>query len=333
MTRKRLMIGGALSLVLLTTACAGGDSSAEKVRLTEVIRSIFYAPQYVALEQGYFKQEGLDVVLDTAWGGDKATTKLLAGQADIALVGAETTIYVEQQGAPDALVSFAQVTQRDGTFLVSRRKFDTWDWSQLKGKSVIGSRKGSMPEMVGEYVYRKNGVVPFTDVDIIQNITFDNQATAFTSGTGDFFQAFEPNASILEKAGQGHVVASLGKDSGKLPYTVFMARSSYLKSHPEAVQKFTNAVQKAQTFLADAPAAEVAKVIAPFFDGVDGDILTRVVERYKEADAWAQDPVIEKEEFEQMKLVMQEAGELKADVPYEKVVDAVHALKAKDQPR
>jgi NitT/TauT family transport system substrate-binding protein len=336
-TGKKLAVGVTLGAMLFTLTACGGDSTAtdpgktETVRLTEVIRSIFYAPQYVAIEKGYFRDQGLDVQLDTAWGGDKATTRLLAGQDDIALVGAETTIFVQQQGSPDAIVSFAQATQRDGSFLVARQNAASFDWSQLKGKSLLGSRAGSMPEMVSEYVQKQHGIKPFTDNQIIQNISFDNQAAAFASGTGDFFQAFEPAASLLEKQGQGRVVASFGQDSGKLPYTVFMAKSSYLKSHPETVQKFTNAVQKSHDFLHSAKPQEIADVIKPYFTDVDNDILVRVVERYQQADAWPTDAVIDPQEFDNMKKIMQEAGELKKDVAYDTVVQPSFAEKAKQK--
>lgn len=328
---KQVVSALALTTVLFTVTACGGDSQeeAESIRLTEVVRSIFYAPQYVALEQGYFKEEGLDVKLDTAWGGDKAMTRLLAEQADIALIGAETTVYVKQQGSSDTVINFAQLTQRDGTFLVAREPIADFDWSMLKGKSMIGSRNGSMPEMVNEWVLKKNGIEPKVDNEIIQNITFDNMTAAFASGTGDFYQAFEPGASLLEKAGQGHVVASFGQDGGKLPYTVYMAKSSYLKDHPEAIQKFTNAVQKAQTFVRQSSPEEVAKIIAPYFAEVDQDILVSVVKRYQEADTWPADTIIDREEFDHMKAVMKEAGELKQDVAYEEVVTADYAEKAK----
>jgi NitT/TauT family transport system substrate-binding protein len=334
---KQVVLGSALTAALFSlAACSGngGDTTnkvqkAEEVRLTEVIRSIFYAPQYVAIEKGYFKEEGLDVKLDTAWGGDKAMTRLLAGQADVALIGAETTVFVEQQGSADTVVNFAQATQRDGSFIVARNKIDNWDWNLLKGKSIIGSRKGSMPEMTAEFVYRQHGIEPFQDVNIIQNITFDNQAAAFVSGTGDFFQAFEPNASILEKAGQGHVVAAVGQDSGTLPYTVFMSKASYQKSHPETIQKFTNAIQKAQDFVHRASAEEIADVIKPYFDNVDQEIIVRVVKRYQDSDAWPKDTLIDTQEFDHMKEIMKQAGELKSDVPYEKVVTTQFAENAR----
>lgn len=327
--------GGMLlsAALLVTTVACGSQPAAEKTKLkvSEVIRSVFYAPQYVAIEKGFFKAEGLDVELNTAWGGDKVMTAVLSGQADVGLVGAETTVFVQQQGSPEPVVSFAQVTQRDGSFVVARQKTANFDWAQLKGKSLIGSRAGSMPEMVSEYVQRKNGLNPKVDNQIIQNISFDNQTAAFASGTGDFYQAFEPAGSILEKQGQGYVVAYFGKDSGKLPYTVFIAKDGFLKANPTTSQKFANAVQKAQNWVQTSKPEEIADVIAPYFPEVPKDILASVAKRYKESDAWAQDPIIDKEEFDNMKKIMQEAGELKGDAPYEKLVNTTFAEKAKKE--
>ncbi|BCJ85045.1 ABC transporter substrate-binding protein [Effusibacillus dendaii] len=304
-------------------------ANSTKVRVSEVIRSVFYAPQYVALQKGFFKEQGLDVELTTAWGGDKVMTALLSDQTDIGLVGAETTIFVNQQGSPDPVVNFAQVTQRDGSFLVARQKIDKFDWSLLKGKSLIGSRSGSMPEMVSEFVQRKHQINPKTDNQIIQNISFDTQTSAFASGTGDFYQAFEPAASILEKQGQGYVVAYFGEDSGKLPYTVFMAKQTYMQKNAETIQKFTNAVQKAQNWIQSASGAEIADMIAAYFPDVRKDILTMVADRYKKADAWAKDPIIDKEEWDNLQTIIQQAGELKAAAPYDKLVNTTFAEKAK----
>ncbi len=318
---------------MLASAGCGSQPAAEKtnIRLTEVIRSVFYAPQYVALEKGFFKEQGVEVELTTAWGGDKVMTAILSGQADIGLVGAETTVFVNQQGAPEPVVNFAQLTQRDGSFLVARQKIDNFNWPMTKGKSIIGSRNGSMPEMVSEFVQRKNGVNPKVDNRIIQNIAFDNQTAAFASGTGDFYQAFEPAASILEKEGKGYVVAYFGEDSGKLPYTVFMAKESFIKANPNTIQKFTNAIQKAQNWVQTASPQEIADVIAPYFPQVDKDILARVADRYKKADAWAKDPIIDKEEWDNMHEVIRQAGELKTPGPYEKLVNTTFAEKAKLQ--
>lgn len=335
--KQGILVAGVAMLAFSLPACGAGAGSmssgkTQEIKLTEVVRSAFYAPQYVALQQGYFKDEGLDVKLDTAWGGDKAMTRLLAGQDDIALIGAETTIYVQQQGATDAVVSFAQCTQRDGTFLVARQKIDNFDWSMVKGKSLIGSRQGSMPEMLGEYLLKKNNITPNKDTQIIQNIQFGNQTTAFASGTGDYYQAFEPDASILEKQGKGYVVASYGKDGDKLPYTVYMAKSSYLKSHPDAAQKFANAIEKGQQYVSTHSPEEIAAVIAPFFTDIDKDVLVNVVKRYKNNDTWPTDITIDQQEFDHLKAIMKEAGELKQDVPYDTVVNTQFAAKAKTSP-
>ncbi|MFC4767875.1 ABC transporter substrate-binding protein [Effusibacillus consociatus] len=323
-----LLLTGAL---LLASVGCGAEPAAEKtkIRLSEVIRSVFYAPQYVAIEKGFFKEQGLEVELTTAWGGDKVMTAILSNQADVGLVGAETTVFVHQQGSPEPVVNFAQLTQRDGTFLVARQKIENFDWSMTKGKSIVGSRNGSMPEMVSEFVQRKNGVNPKADNQIIQNISFDNQTAAFASGTGDFYQAFEPAASILEKQGKGYPVISLGKDSGKLPYTVFLAKDSFIKANPNTIQKFTNAIQKAQNWVHNATPQEVADVIAPYFPQVEKDILVSVADRYKKADVWAKDPIIDQEEWENMHTVMRQAGELKTPGPYDKLVNTSFAEKAK----
>ncbi|GAX90507.1 ABC transporter substrate-binding protein [Effusibacillus lacus] len=329
-TIEGLLLTGAL---LFATVGCGSEQPAEKtkIRLSEVIRSVFYAPQYVALEKGFFKEQGLEVELTTAWGGDKVMTAVLSNQADVGLVGAETTVFVNQQGATEPVVNFAQLTQRDGTFLVARQKIDNFNWSMTKGKSIIGSRNGSMPQMVSEFVQRKNGVNPKVDNTIIQNIAFDNQTAAFASGTGDFYQAFEPAASILEQQGKGHPVISLGKDSGKLPYTVFLAKDSFIKANPNTVQKFTNAIHKAQNWVQNATPEEIAEVMKPYFPQVEKDILVSVADRYKKADIWAQDPIIDKEEWENMHEVMRQAGELKTPGPYDKLVNTTFAEKAKQQ--
>lgn len=326
-----LVLTGAF--LFASVGCGSQPPSSEKtkIRVSEVIRSVFYAPQYVAIEKGFFQEQGLQVELATAWGGDKVMTAILSGQADVGLVGAETTVFVNQQGAPEPVVNFAQVTQRDGSFLVAREKIDNFNWSMVKGKSVIGSRNGSMPEMVSEFVQSKNGIRPKIDNEIIQNISFDNQTGAFASGTGDFYQAFEPAASILEKEGKGYVVASFGQDSGKLPYTVFMAKDGFIKANPTAIQKFTNAVQNAQKWVQNATPREIADVIEPYFPQVEKEILARVAERYKQIDAWAQDPVIDREEWDHLQTVMRHAGELKAPAPYDKLVNTSFAEKAKQQ--
>ncbi|MBP1915259.1 NitT/TauT family transport system substrate-binding protein [Lederbergia galactosidilyticus] len=319
-----LKFGFVILLALLTafvlTACSQKDTL-EKVKLAEVTRSIFYAPQYVALEKGFFEEEGLDVGLTTTWGGDKTMTTLLSDGADIALVGSETSIYVDAQGATDPVINFAQLTQTDGTFLVSREKIDDFDWEMLKGSTFLGQRKGGMPQMVGEFVLKKNDIDPQTDLELIQNIDFGNIPNAFASGTGDFVQLFEPTASVFEKEGKGHIVASFGEESGQVPYTTFMAKQSYMKKNPETIEKFVRALHKAQAWVEEEDTEEIAKVVAPYFEDSDVETLAVVVERYRSQGSFATDMKLTKDGWENLQAIMEEAGELPKKVDYEKLVN------------
>ena len=254
---------------------------------------------------------------------------LLAGSVDIALVGAETSIYVYQQGAEDPVINFAQLTQTDGPFLFARNAQDPFDWDQLKQHVFLGQRKGGMPQMAGEFVLNKHGINPSSDLELIQNVDFANIASAFASGTGDFVQLFEPQASIFEQEGRGKVVASFGTESGHLPYTVFMTKQSYLKDNPEIAQKFTNALHKAQRWVDSHTAEEIAQVITPFFKDIDPAILTSSVSRYKEQGTYATDPIIDEQEWNNLLDVMSAAGELKQRVELGPIVDSSFAEQAK----
>ncbi len=309
------------------TACGKEEGNTE-VKVAEVTRSIFYAPQYVALEKGFFEEEGLDVELTTTWGGDKTMTALLSDGADIALVGSETSIYVNAQGSKDTVINFAQLTQTDGTFLMSREKMDQFDWEQLKGKDFLGQRKGGMPQMVGESVLKKHGIDPQKDLNLIQNIDFANIQNAYASGTGDFVQLFEPQASILEKEGKGYIVASFGTESGKVPYTTFMAKSSYLKDNKETAEKFTRAIQKAQDWVEENSAADIAKVIQPHFKDTDLELIEMVIERYKGQESFATDTILDEEEWNNLKKIMKEAGELPEDAAYNELVNTEFSKQA-----
>lgn len=308
------------SLTTLVTGCSQ-KSELEKVRVAEVTRSIFYAPQYVALAKGFFKDEGLDVDLKTAWGGDKTMTALLSDGADIALVGSETSIYVSAQGANDPVINFAQLTKTDGTFLVSREKIDNFDWEMLKGSTFLGQRKGGMPQMVGEFVLKKHGIDPHKDLELIQNIDFANIANAFGSGTGDFVQLFEPTASIFEKEGKGYIVASFGEESGHVPYTTFMAKESYIKKNEQTVEKFVRALDKAQKWVEENNAMEIAKLVQPYFEDSDVETLAVVVDRYKSQGSFATNMTLTQEGWDNLQNIMEEAGELPQKVDYEKLVN------------
>ncbi|WP_019243976.1 MULTISPECIES: ABC transporter substrate-binding protein [Bacillus] len=315
-----------VSMFTLIVAC--GKEKIKTVKVAEVTRSIFYAPQYVALEKGFFEDEGLKVQITTTWGGDKTMTTLLSDGADIALVGSETSIYVHAQGSKDSVINFAQLTQTDGTFLVSREKLDSFSWDMLKGSEFLGQRKGGMPQMVGEFVLKKHNINPQKDLTLIQNVDFANIPNAFVSGTGDFVQLFEPQASIFEKEGKGHIVASFGTESGKVPYTTYMAKSSYLKDDKDTVGKFTRAIQEAQTWVEEHSASEIAKVIKPYFEDTDLETIIAVVDRYKNQDSFATNPILDEEEWSNLKNIMNEAGELPQDVAYKTLVNTDFAKKA-----
>ncbi|MEC0090954.1 ABC transporter substrate-binding protein [Paenibacillus macquariensis] len=328
-TTKLTAVAGILLLCSSVLAGCGGKDAPTKVKIGEVTRSVFYAPEYVAIEKGFFKDEGLDIELMTTPGGDKTMTALLSNAIDVALVGSETSIYVAQQGSEDPVINFAQLTQTDGTFLVARDNNGTFSWDQLKGTTFLGQRKGGMPQMAGEFTLKKQGIDPHADLELIQNIDFANITAAFASGTGQYVQLFEPQASIFEKEGRGHVVASFGVESGHLPYTVFMSKQSYIKKNADTVQKFTNAVQKAQSWVATHTPEEIADTILPYFKDADRGIIVSSVKRYQEQGTYATDPILDDTEWNNLLDVMDSAGELKERVAHDAIVDNTFAEKAK----
>lgn len=315
----------------LAVGCGAKDVSPDggtKVTLNEVAHSIFYAPMYVAIEEGYFAEEGINLELVTGFGADKTMTAVLTGEADIGFMGSESTVYTYAGGTQDYVVNFAQLTQRAGNFLVAREKTDDFSWDMLKGKSVLGGRAGGMPEMVFEYILEKNGIDPKTDVKIDQSIDFGSTAAAFAGGQGDYTIEFEPHATTLEKKGEGHVVASLGEDSGYVPYTSFSAKKSYLQNNKDTVQAFTNALQKGMDYVQTHTPEEIAKVIAPQFAETDFDTLTTIVERYYNQNTWKGDLIFEKDSFELLQNILDDAGVLKNRVPYEELVTTEFAEQA-----
>ncbi|WP_372459155.1 ABC transporter substrate-binding protein [Alkalihalobacillus deserti] len=310
-----------LIVILAISACSFGGSAKETIRVSEVTRSIFYAPFYAAISQGFFEEEGIDLELTTTWGGDNTMTSLLSGGADVALVGAETSIYVYAQKATDPPINFAQLTQTDGTFLVSREKLDSFDWEDLKDSTFLGQRTGGMPQMVGEHVIKQHGIDPHLDLNLIQNIDFGNIPSAFASGTGDFVQLFEPQASLFENEGIGHIVASFGTESGTVPYTVFMAKQSYINEEAEKLMAFTRALTKAQLWVDEQPVEVVAEAIVDFFEDTDVELVAQVIERYKSQGSYATSPLLQPDAWENLQLIMDEAGELPQQVDYSELVN------------
>ncbi|MEG1070112.1 MAG: ABC transporter substrate-binding protein [Ruthenibacterium sp.] len=329
--KKRILAGALCALCAVAmTGCAAPKS---KVRVCEVTHSIFYAPQYVALAKGYFADEGLEVTLSNGGGADKVMSAVLSGNIDIGLAGPEASVYVYNEGKEDYTEVFAQLTQCDGSFLVSRTPQPDFKWTDLKGAHILPGRKGGVPYMAFSYALRKNGLDPEQDLLLDNSIQFDMMTGAFLGGTGDYVTMFEPTASSVEAEGKGYIVASVGAQAGEMPYTAYFAKKSYLAQNKATVQKFTNAVYKGQLFVKEHSAAEIAEVVKPYFDGADIALLTSAIERYKSIGAYAETPVLSKESFDLLQKVIGEAGELKTPAPYEKIVNNVFAEKAVGAPQ
>ena len=317
--------------VLGLSGCSQSETSGlTPVTLNEVAHSVFYTPQYAAIELGCFEEEGIDLKLVNGGGADKVMTALISGDADIGFMGSEAGIYDYQEGSEDYAVNFAQLTQRAGNFLVSRSPEPDFQWADLKGKSVLGGRAGGMPEMVFEYILKKNGLDPQKDLSIDQSISFGLTAAAFPGSGADYTVEFEPFATALEQQGQGYVVAPLGVDSGYVPYTAYSARRTYMEEHPEIIQGFVNAIQKGLEYVNSHSAQEIAEVIHPQFQETDTATLAVIIDRYKEQDTWKEDTIFTEESFDLLQNILEEAGELKNRVPYEDLVTTEFAEKAAD---
>ncbi|MHC1749050.1 MAG: ABC transporter substrate-binding protein [Cellulosilyticaceae bacterium] len=335
MKKYRILIALICVLVvgIMTVGCGERSDKIQKVKVAEVTHSVFYAPQYVALEKGFFKEEGLEVELIGTQGADKTMAALLSGEVQIGFMGPEASIYVYNQGSKEYAVSFAQVTKRDGSFLVSRKSEPKFDFTALKGKEVLGGRKGGVPEMTLESVIKNKGLTVGTNisdgnVNVRTDIQFGVMAGAFTGGEGDYVTLFEPLATNMEKQGNGYIVASIGKESGEIPYTAYCALTTYLDKNETTIQKFTNAVYKGQQFVKDNPPEVIADIIAPQFKEISKEDLVTVINRYKEIDAWCEEPVLKQESLTRLMDVMELAGELTSRPPYEKIVNNSFAEKA-----
>ena len=328
--KKKISLLLILSMLfsILMTGCGKEESDLTKVTLNEVAHSIFYAPMYVAIEEGYFADEGIDLELVTGFGADKTMTAVLSGEADIGFMGSEATIYTYLGNTDDYVVNFAQLTQRAGNFLVAREPMDNFKWEDLKGKNVLGGRQGGMPEMVFEYILKMNNIDPKTDLTIDQSIDFGSTAAAFSGGQGDFSVEFEPFATSLEEKGDGYIVASLGVDSGYVPYTAFSAKSSYMEKNPKIIQGFTNALQKGMDYVNSHSSEEIAKVIAPQFEETQISTITSIVERYKSQKTWKENLIFEEDSFILLQDILMDAKELDQPVPYEDLVTTEYAKKA-----
>lgn len=303
------------------------NSDLQVIQLNEVTRSVFYAPQYVAIANGYFEEEGLELEITTGQGADKVMTAILAGQSDIGLCGPEAAIYVYNEGKEDYAQVFAQLTQKDGSLLVSKEPFENFKWEDVKGNTVIPGRKGGVPYMTFEYVLKQNGINPETDVNLDDSIKFDLMAGAFTGGEAEFVTLFEPTASMTEDAGKGYVVASVGEAAGEVPYTAYCAKKSYIEENSEIIEGFTRAIYRGEQFVEQHSANEIAEIIQDFFPDTTVDSLTKSVQTYKDIDAWKENPILKEEAFDKLQLIMTEAGELDKKAPYEMIINNSFAEK------
>ncbi len=328
MRRKLICLLALLAMTVSLFAGCKGKNDMIEITLNEVAHSVFYAPMYAAFEEGYFEDEGLKVNLVNGLGADKTMTAVISGECEIGFMGSEASIYVYNQGAEDYVINFAQLTQRAGNFLVSRDKNEDFTWENVKGKTIIGGRKGGMPQMVFEYILKKQDINPFNDLNIVQNIDFGLTSQAFASGQGDYTMEFEPAATALELEGVGKVVASLGLESGKVPYTAFSAKKSYIEKNPDIIQKFTNAIQRGMDYVGSHSPEEIAKAIAPQFKETDEKTLVMLVTRYYEQDTWKDDLVFEESSLTLLQDILEDAGELEKRAPYEKIITTDYAKKA-----
>ncbi len=316
-----------LSAVVAVCGLAGCGKSADavKVRVCEVTHSIFYAPQYVALSLGFFADEGLAVELSNGQGADAVMAAVLSGHIDIGFAGPEASIYVYNEGKEDHTQVFAQITRRDGSFLLARQPDSAFSWDKVKGKVVLPGRKGGVPYMTLEHVLRQNGIDPARDTVLDNSVQYAMMTAAFTGGTGDYVTAFEPTASLLQQEGQGYIVASVGAAAGDIPYTAYFARKSYIEDNADVVKRFVRAIYRGQQWVATHTAAEIAAAVAEQFPDTEEGLLTRAVESYRSIDAWNETPVMTEESFNRLQSVMTEAGELTQIADFGKVVNNTFA--------
>ncbi len=321
-----------LALAVILTVCLGCMAGCQKddgnkIKLIEVTHSVFYAPLYVAIDGGYFAEEGLEIELSNGGGADKCMTSLIAGQSDIGLMGPEAAIYIANEGRSDHPVIFAQLTKKDGSFLMARQPDADFSWTDLAGKNVIGGRKGGVPAMALEYAIKKAGLVDGKDYKLNFDVQFDLIGPAFEGGTGDYCTMFEPAASAMQSQGKGYIVASVGEQAGDMPFTAFMATKSFMEKNSDKVEKFTRAIVKAMKFVNTHKAEEIAKILAPSFNGTSEASLTTAIQAYKDIDAYSTTPIMKAEDFNLLQNVIIEAGVMTKKADFAKLFDATIAQK------
>lgn len=324
-----LILSTFLCILLFTSCTSNTPSKNTTVKLNEVVRSVFYAPMYIAINEGFFKDEGIDIDLSTGQGADKVMQNVLSKNADIGFCGPEQVVYIYNQGREDYPVLFSKLTQKDGSFLVSRTD-EPFKWSNLKNKDVIGGRPGGVPEMALEYVMKQNGLNPKSDVNLLTNLDFTATASAFKAGTGDYVALFEPTASMLVKDSNFKIVSSIGESAGDIPYTCFFSSKSYMEKNPEIIQGFTNAIKKGQDWYYSHSSKEIAEKIISFFPGTDMNVMISVIDNYKKINALAKDPTITEAELNHLVEIIKsyDSSLIKTTPPFNDIVNNSFAEKA-----
>lgn len=337
MSRKKTILFELLILIIIVLQIVfifkirnSKEENLKSVKLNEVTRSVFYAPQYVAIANGYFEEEGISLEITTGQGADNVMTAILSGQSDIGLCGPEAAIYVYNEGKEDYAQIFSQLTKKDGSFLVAREETKNFSWNDLMGKTVIPGRKGGVPYMTLEYVLKQNGINPKKDVILDDSIKFDLMAGAFSAGNADYVTLFEPTASGTVAAGKGYIVTSIGKEAGEIPYTAYCAKKSYINENGDTILGFTRAIYKGEQWVKEHTEKEIGEKIQKFFPDTTLESLEQSIKSYKEIDAWCSEPYLKEEAFNKLQDIMKEAGELKEKAPYEKIVNNNFANKVKE---
>ena len=329
MNKKRLtyvisiiiLIAIIVSICIIKNNSTNDENALETINVSEVTRSVFYAPQYVAINSGFFEKNGIKIELTTSAGADAVMTSVLSNQVEIGFAGPEASIYVYNEGKEDYCQVFAQMTKKDGSLLVSKNPNDNFKWTDVKGTTIIPGRKGGVPFMTLEYVLKQNGINPETDVVLDDSIKFDLMAGAFTAGDAEYVTLFEPTASLTELEGKGYVVASVGEAAGEIPYTAYFAKKSYIEENRDIIQGFTNAIYEGEQWVKNHSSREIAEAIQSFFPDTDIELLERAIQSYKDIDAWNETPLLKQESFDKLQEVMTSAGELTDKAPYEKIVN------------
>lgn len=316
-----IVLAGILFFIINKNSENKNDKNTLKeVKVAEVAHTIFYAPAYAAISKGYFEDEGIKIDLTLTAGADKVTAAVLSGDVDVGFCGSEATIYVYNSGEKDYLVNFARLTKKDGSFLVSRKKYDNFKLEDLKGKTVIGGRKGGMPEMTFEWALKQNNIDPKNDLKIDTSVAFPAMEGAFIGGNADFVTLFEPNATSVEKQDLGYVVGYVGSFGGEVPYTAYNAKKSYIEKNKDIIDGFTKAVDKGLKYVKETDSSVVAKDIYEYFPELSLNDLTAIIERYKTNDAWASSSEITKKDFDHLQEIIISAGELDKKAPFEKLI-------------